>query len=352
MTTLTDGRDIDRKLGQLTGEGALQRIGHPERQHVPEPNEWHRLPEPDRADPTYYNRPLLKQPVWEWGVPLYYFVGGATGASLAIGAAAQLDHRPEFQRLIRHAHIIGAIGSAVSGALLVNDLGRPARFLNMLRVFRPTSAMNVGSWILSTVAPCAFAAVLFAGRRGFWGTLGRLSGLVSGIAGLGLSTYTGVLVSNTTIPVWQEGRRVLPILFGSSAVATAGSLFDLLSDHPVSHRVTRTFGTLGRAAELAAGMTLERQVARKSPLIAQPFKTGASGAMWRAASVLTAGSLVASLLPGASRRKRVIAGALGIGGSLLLRFAIHHSGVASSRDPRAVFAQQRATASQSPPQRF
>lgn len=343
MTTLTDGRDIDLHIAQLTGEAAPQRIDHPERQHVPAPTAWHSLPEPDRADPTYYDRPLLKPPVWEWGIPLYYFVGGATGASLVIGAAAQLDNRRELEPLIRRARIVGIVGCAISGALLIQDLGRPSRFLHMLRVFRPTSAMNVGTWILSTAASAAFGAAVLTGRRGLLGSAARISGLVSGFAGLGLSTYTGVLVSNTTIPVWQESRRVLPILFGSSAIASAGSLFDLFPANRLSRRITHTFGTLGRAAELTASIVLEREVTRVSPRIAAPLKSGPSGTMWRTATILTAASLAGALLPGSSRRKRAITGILGLAGSLLTRYAIHHAGIASSRDPRAVFAQQRPT---------
>jgi formate-dependent nitrite reductase membrane component NrfD len=341
-TVETDGRDIDLRIAELTGEAAKQKISHPERPHVTEAAEWRRLPEPDRDDPTYYDRPLLKEPVWKWDIPLYYYIGGAAGASLVIGAAAQLDGSPKFHSLIRRAHLTGIIGSAASGALLIHDLGMPSRFHHMLRVFRPTSPMNVGVWILSAVAPSALVAALLTGRRGFLGKFGFVSGMASGIAGLGLSTYTGVLVANTAVPIWQEGRNLLPILFGASAMASAGSLFDMAFENPVSRRVTYTFGTLGRAAELASTLALEAEVSRKSPYLAKPLKTGASGAMWKTATVLTAASLGLSLLPGRSKRKRLIAGLLGTAGSLLMRFGIHQAGIASSRDPRSTFRQQRA----------
>jgi len=123
-------------------------------------------------------------------------------------------------------------------------------------------------------------------------------------------------------------------------MASAGSLFDVLSPDPASRRITYTFGTVGRAAELAAAIAMERRAAR-IPVVAQPLKTGASGTLWRTAAVLTGASLITSLLPNQTRRKRVIAGALGTAGSIALRFAVHRAGFSSARDPQATFQLQR-----------
>jgi formate-dependent nitrite reductase membrane component NrfD len=340
----TDGRDINLNLAELSGEGSLQRV----RPGVSKA--WTGPPVPDAADPaappagdpTYYGRPLLKEPVWKWMIPAYYFVGGAAGASLVIGAAAQLDRSGKLDHLMRRCHWTGVIGSALSGGLLILDLGKPARFHHMLRVFRPTSPMNMGVWVISAVAPSAMVAALFGNRRGFLGKIGDVSGIAAGLAGLALSTYTGVLIANTAVPVWQESRRILPILFAASAMASAGSIFDLAFEDPRARRVTYTFGTIGRVAELAASLALERQVARIDPKIARPLNTGCSGMLWKTAAVMTGASLALSLLPGKSRKKRLAAGILGTLGSLVMRYGIHHAGVASARDPRAAFRQQRS----------
>jgi formate-dependent nitrite reductase membrane component NrfD len=195
--------------------------------------------------------------------------------------------------------------------------------------------MNMGVWIISLVAPSAMVAALLGNRRGLLGVMGDVSGLASGLSGLALATYTGVLVSNTAIPLWQESRHVLPILFGASAMASAGSIFEIAFDDPYARRVTYTFGTAGRVAELAASVALER---RTNPIFARPLHSGVSGILWKSAALLTAASLVVSMLPGKSRKKKIASGVLGILGSLTMRYAIHRAGVASSRDPRAAAA--------------
>ncbi len=280
---------------------------------------------------TYYDRPLLKAPVWEWMVPAYYYVGGLTGASLVLGAAAQLGDERSRTALIRRSHWIGFVGCSVSGILLIADLGRPERFLHMLRVFRPTSPMNMGVWILTASSGAAAGALLRGG-----GPFGYLAGL----CGAALATYTGVLVGNSAIPIWQQARRVLPILFGFSAMASSGSAFRLFAQSSEERRISGLFVAAGQVAELAAAFALEQRVS-VVPRVRRPLKHGRSGAMWQAATVLTAASLLITLLPGKGRKKRIAAGVLGTLGSALMRFSIAALGTASALDARASFDSQR-----------
>lgn len=292
------------------------------------------------VDPTYYNQPLLKEPVWEIDIPVYYFLGGAAGAALALGAAAQLAGDEKLQEFGQRCHWIGVIGSSVGGGLLIHDLGRPSRFLNMLRVFRPTSPMNVGAWILSGAAPLAITAGLFSNRQGLLGKVGSAAGYGSGLFGLGLAGYTGVLVGNTAIPVYQATRNWMPVLFLASATASAASILDLMFEDRQSARITFVYGTAGRLAELAAGFAVE-QAANDVPRVGRPLQQGLSGALWKSAKILTAASLVVAMIPGESRSRRKWAGALGALGSLALRLAVHYAGAASAKDPRASFHSQR-----------
>src|SRR4051794_22643482 len=108
--------------------------------------------------PSYYGLPIVKPPVWTWEIPLYFFIGGAAGASSVIAIAAQITGASP--SLVRDARWIAALGAAASGPLLVLDLGRPERFLNMLRVFKPQSPMSVGAWTLTVFGTATSGAVI------------------------------------------------------------------------------------------------------------------------------------------------------------------------------------------------
>ena len=205
---------------------------------------------------------MLKAPVWKPYIPLYYYVGGTAGASLAFGAAAQFDGSHELDHLVRRCHWIGIIGSSIGGVLLVADLGRPERFLAMLRVFRPTSPMNMGAWVLAIAPSAALTAGVFVRTPGFLGWVGEAAGYSSGVFGAALATYTGVLVANSAIPLWQEARRILPILFGASAMASSASMFELLFEDERARPITYVYGLVGRTAELVASVAMERQVSQ------------------------------------------------------------------------------------------
>src|SRR3954449_11997750 len=122
-----------------------------------------RQPQPIAGAPhvmtaTYYDVPLLKAPVWTWEVPLYFFVGGAAGGAAIIGSVAQWSGVDG--TLARDARWVAAAGGPVSAALLTADLGRPERFINMLRVFKPQSAMSVGSWTLAAFSGSSTLALV------------------------------------------------------------------------------------------------------------------------------------------------------------------------------------------------
>ena len=128
------------------------------------------------ARTTYYEQPVLKEPVWIWAVPAYFYAGGVAGAAAVTGAAIQVAGRGSMRDLMKKCRVVAAAGTAVGTGLLIYDLGRPARFLNMLRVFRPTSVLNMGSWILGAATSSSAGALLLrAGRSGI--SPGSLRGL-------------------------------------------------------------------------------------------------------------------------------------------------------------------------------
>lgn len=341
-----DGRFIDPELGELSGEAASQAVpseralaqgGPPLDRHS---GSW--LETGPGSDEThYYGRPVLKEPTWVWSVPGYFYAGGAAGAALVLGAAAQAVDRRAFGNLVRRCRWLGTAGGLAGTALLIHDLGRRERFLNMLRVFRPSSPMSVGSWVLAGAVPLAAAAAVLDGRDGAAGAIGDVAGAGAGLLGMPLAGYTAVLLSNTAVPVWQETARTLPVLFVASAAASAASLLELAPLSEREDRVVRRFGLAAEAAELIAMVAVQRD-ASSIERVGRPLREGASGALWRAGAALTAASLVMSAVSRRSRWRRATAGLLGTAGALAVRFAMFHAGRSSARDPLATFHQQRA----------
>jgi formate-dependent nitrite reductase membrane component NrfD len=294
---------------------------------------------PEQA-PTYYDKPVIKSPVWIWSVPAYFYVGGVAGAAMVLALAGEIFGGRKLRRFEERCRWIGAIGGGIGTALLIHDLGRPARFLFMLRVFRPTSPMSVGSWVLAAATPLSAGSALLIFSKGPLYRIGWAAGIGAGILGLPLSTYTGVLISNTVVPVWQAGQRVLPLLFAASSMAGLASLLDMMKLSEDERHVAESFGRVGRVAELAAGVVMEREVSHVEQ-VGKPLRQGIAGALWKAAKVATAASLLVSMLPNKSRGQRIAAGVLGTAGALCLRFAVFQAGRASALDPQATFVQQR-----------
>ncbi len=279
---------------------------------------------------TYYDVPLLKGPVWTWEVPLYFFVGGAAGASAIIGNVAAWNGTGG--TLARDAKWLAAAGGPLSAALLTADLGRPERFINMLRVFKPQSAMSVGSWTLTAFSATSTAAILPRLTTGRSSTaLAPAASAASAMLGAGMLTYTGVLIGATAIPVWNDNVRLLPIHFAASGIASAAAMLTLMGhDEPALNDLA-----VGAAAvETLIGASIET---RREAALA-PLRQGASGWVIRIGGVLS--GPVPLLLRAATRQRswRTLASAAALAGSLLTRLGWIAAGRASARQkpaPRA-----------------
>lgn len=287
------------------------------------------------ADHGYYGLPALKAAPWSAEVPAYFFVGGAAGAAAVIGCAASLL-TPSDRRIIRDARWLAAIGGAISPALLISDLGMPSRFLNMLRVFKMQSPMSVGSWTLVAFSSTAAVAALARSFRNGGGSLQFIedaAGVLSGLFGLGLATYTGVLVGATAIPVWYENARILPVHFAASGLGAAVSMLELKGH--ASNRSLNALGIASALAETVVGISVEVD---KKPAL-RPLKSGKSGWITRLGGLLSGPlPLVLRLMAGNSGtrrsiRMRQVAAASMIAGSLLTRQGWVQAGGASAENP-------------------
>jgi hypothetical protein len=281
----------------------------------------------------YYGLPLLKAPVWTWEIPAYFFVGGLAGAAAVVGSAARLaGASPD---LVRSARWIAAAGAAASPPLLISDLGRPERFLNMLRVVKLQSPMSVGAWTLVTFSTGSAAAAFadMAGRLTRRSlaiqVVGNAAELVSAASGLVLATYTGVLIGATAVPVWSRNARLLPVHFGASGLGSAVCLLELLGHR---ERALSRIAMGAAAVETAIGVALEAQ---PDPAL-DPLKKGGSGTITRIGGVLSGPvPLALRVLGGYSPRLRQLAALSTVAGAALTRAGWLAAGRISARKPAA-----------------
>ena len=210
---------------------------------------------PDAEFRSYYGRPILKEPVWrEPDVPLYLVLGGMAGASAAMAAVAAAAGRPDLARV---GALTAAGGALTSVGALVHDLGRPERFLNMLRVFKPTSPLSVGSWILSPFSALA-AASAGSALTGLLPSVGALARGAAGLLGPAMCTYTAVLLADTAVPAWHEAYPELPFAFAGSALTSAAGV--AMAATGDGGGPARRLGLLGAGLELAAMTRMDRRL--------------------------------------------------------------------------------------------
>jgi formate-dependent nitrite reductase membrane component NrfD len=295
---------------------------------------------------SYYGRPVVKPPPWGHEVAAYLVLGGVAGGSGLLAAGAQLTGRPTLRRNAR----LGALGAvSLGGVALVADLGRPDRFYNMLRTFKVTSPMSVGSWILSAFSGGIGVAAIadidrMTGERLPLGPLRRLLRLVEGPAGLEaalfaapLAVYTAVLLSDTAMPTWNDAHRDLPFVFVSSAsLASAG--LAMVTTPTAETGPARSLAVLGVIGDLTAMKLMER---RMDPVAAEPLHHGSAGTMLRWSERLAVAGGLGALLGGRHRIVAAVSGLALMAASALTRFGVFEAGIHSAKDPRYTIEPQK-----------
>lgn len=301
---------------------------------------------PEAQFTSYYGRPVVKAPPWGDPIGAYLFLGGVAGGSALLGVGAQLAGK----RLLCRNSRLGALAAVGVGAVaLVVDLGRPERFHHMLRTFKPTSPMSVGSWILTAFSLGTGVAGVseidrLTGSRLPLGPLRRLLRGLEGPAGVEaavfatpLAAYTAVLLSNTANPTWNAAHEDLPFVFVSSASLAAAGL--ALVTTPVREAgPARALAVLGVAGELVAVRIMEKNM---DPIAAEPLHLGGPGKMLKWSERLAFAGGVGALLAGRHRGAAVASGAALLTASALTRFGILRAGIHSAKDPRYTIEPQK-----------
>ena len=302
------------------------------------------VPEPEFT--SYYGRPVVKAPPWEWEIGAYLFLGGLAGGSSLLAFGAQLTDRPALRRAAR----LSSLGAASLGTVaLVVDLGRPERFLHMLRTIKPTSPMSLGSWLLAGFASNAGVAAAaevdrMTGGRLPLGPLRRVlraaenpTAAVAGLLGAPLAAYTAVLLGDTAVPTWNAMHEDLPFVFVSSASLAAGG-WAMMTVPVAQAGPARALAVAGTAAELVASRVMKR---RMDPVAAEPLENGRPGTWLAWSERLAAAGALGTLLGGRRRWAAVASGAALVASSVLTRFGVFYAGKDSAQDPRYTIEPQK-----------
>lgn len=293
---------------------------------------------------SYYGMPVVKPSPWKADIPAYIFFGGLSAGSSLLAAGADLTERPALRRAGR---LTALVSMTATMATLVHDLGRPARFLNMLRTVKLTSPMSVGSWILSAYGPIAGVAAVAEladmvtaprgrGPLGLLARFGRPAGLVAGLTAPPVAAYTAVLLADTATPSWHEAYRELPFVFVGSAAAAAGGL-GIMTTPLKESGPARRMAVGGAALELLAARRMEESMG----IAAEPLRQGRAGRLMKASTALNAAGVIGSVVSARSRLLSAVSGAALVAASVCTRFGIFEAGQASARDPRYTVVPQR-----------
>lgn len=314
-------------------------------------------PVQELEEPSYYDYPVLKQPTWTWEIIWYFFFGGLAAGSYVIASIATFFGSEEDRVVARWGYYLSILAVLPCPPLLIKDLGRPERFLHMLRMFKVKSPMSMGTWaLLGFSFFSGITAVIQAARDGllgrWWGArlLAKLPQRLIALPGTGfglfLGGYTGVLLTATSVPLWSRSK-LLGGIFITSAISTSSALISFVLR--LVNAPARTLHKLERleVAAILLELTGLFSFLRQSGRAARPLVGNGPAEHGRTFWSLVIGSglalpwllQVSALLTGRrgnkQRRARgMLASLLVLVGGYFLRRTIVEAGHNSSRDAR------------------
>lgn len=310
---------------------------------------------PDKAS-TYYNIPLINKAHWSWEIVLYFFLGGLAGGSFLVSTIAHLFGSAKDAPLICAGRYLSFVCILISPILLIKDLGRPERFLHMLRVLKLRSVMSIGTWAISIFGMlCGFTAVYQVAQDGLLNWFPLLARLIKAMPikviesigsffGIVVATYTGVLLAATAVPVWARARNILGPLFFTSGLSTALAAISLILSLERNNENNDTLERVERAELIAATTELGLIAALPKTLgpLSKPLFKGRTGIFFLGGTI--GSGLIAPLLlrlgwkvtgKSTPRTINIIASLLVLVGGLILRYVWIVAGRDSADDPDA-----------------
>ncbi len=226
----------------------------------------------------------------------------------------------------------------------------------MLREFRATSPMSVGTWGLTAFG---FISTLTTGLQlledrsarkqdrvtGVWRAVSQGLAVLGGLSGFFVAGYTGVLLAATAVPLWSKRPALLGPLFLSSAMTSGAAAISAVASamEPEEHDAHDRLRTLETLSTVAEEFLLVMWITALGST-AKPVAEGRLGAVVRHGAVGAGMALpltVSAVSPYLPRRLRrpaaVVSAALTLAGVFTVRYAVVMGGRQSADDPRATF---------------
>jgi formate-dependent nitrite reductase membrane component NrfD len=169
-----------------------------------------------------------------WGIPviLYLFLAGVGAGAVTVSASVLLrggggGFGGGHFKLARYGALVGPLPVMLGTFLIIFELGRPFRALNLFKVIN-LSPMNIGSWLLaifitvSVFYALAFVPTLLPGLSRLGHRLDVVRKALAWVCvplGIGVAVYTGVMLGAMPArPFWNS--PILAMLFMISALST------------------------------------------------------------------------------------------------------------------------------------
>ena len=306
----------------------------------------------DKKDgtPAYYDISLLKASVWTHEVGTYFFLGGLSSSAFSLARMADRFGQGRYRNVTQYGTLLAALAALPCAPLLIWDLGDRRRFLHMLRVWKPSSPMNLGSWTLTVYTLMGGIAALRellrtlrkdAPLTGSAKVVDGAAGLVAdGVGvplGLLLAGYTGVLLSTTANPLWSRNSWVGALFSASAVAAGSGAIKLTLEALGQEGEATETLGKAETLAHAAEAVCHAGFLAQAGPL-AKPLTSGEYKNQYLLGAI-GAGVVLPEILSHlpvsrpARRRLAIAAGLLSLAGGLALRLAFVAAGKPAGSDP-------------------
>jgi Polysulphide reductase, NrfD len=202
-------------------------------------------------EPGYLAQDVTKVPGWHGLVAWDLLFNNLTTGLFLFTAVGELVSPALLGPVARVAYPVALLLLLTDLMMLVLDLGDPLRFHHMLRVFKPSSPMSLGTWSLTVYSlPLTLIVAIEAAQALELLPPGsvalewiRKSAVVFGLLpAFGSLAYKGVLFSTSSQPGWKDARWLGGFMANSALVLGCAELLfvSVLTGHARAAAVLRT----------------------------------------------------------------------------------------------------------------